>query len=68
MSPTCDDCGSGIRFKRVNVVVRSGGDYQIVGSCCAFRHAAHKQYQPNNPRAAVERVQGAYATDGGKRQ
>lgn len=68
MSAYCGDCGNSVSLERVNVVVRSGGDYLIVGSCCAFRHAAHKQYSPNDPRAAVERVQGRVATDGGERR
>lgn len=68
MNPTCGDCGSRVKLERLNVVVRSGGDYLIVGSCCSFRHAAHKQYTPTNPRKAVSRVQGAVAADGGERQ
>lgn len=68
MSPACGDCGGAIRLERVNVVVRSGGDYLLVGSCCSYKHAAHKQYRPSDPRAAVDRIRGAVATDGGERQ
>lgn len=57
-SPTCGSCGRGLSLSQVHVLVRSAGEYMVLGACCRSQYPGHKQYDPRTPSRAVERIQG----------
>lgn len=58
MTPACGSCGRSVPLSRIRVLVRSAGDYLILGTCCRTNYQHHKQYEPRRPRAAVDRING----------
>lgn len=58
MSPRCGSCGRSVSLGHLRVLVRSAGDYVILGPCCRSQYPGHKQYDPRRPSAAVERIHG----------